>query len=115
MFDCLFSVGAVGMVVSLPSGVLPSLVPSVSERSSPEVVQQTRRDFFEQSLFAAAAASLARACDRLGPKTPPSKKKGAERTARMACDRQSDGRGAEHIHEFGNDPQCESGGNRRRG
>lgn len=68
--------------------------------------RQTRRDFLEQSLFAAAAASLAGFPSALRAEESPKKKKGPNERLRVACIGVG-GRGGEHIREFGRHPDCE--------
>ena len=68
--------------------------------------RQTRRDFLEQSLFAAAAASLAglpSATPAAGISTKP---KSSDERLRVACVGVG-GRGSEHLREFGSNPHCE--------
>jgi predicted dehydrogenase len=67
--------------------------------------RQTRRDFLEQSLFAAAAASLAGIPSAATADDSPKKKSPNERL-RVACVGVG-GRGGEHIREFGRHPHCE--------
>ncbi len=68
--------------------------------------KQTRRDFLEQSLFAAAAASLAGVPSAVRADESPAKKQGPNERLRVACVGVG-GRGSEHIHEFGRHPHCE--------
>ncbi len=65
--------------------------------------RQTRRDFLEQSLFAAAAASLAGVSSAVRADDSPKKKKGPNERLRVACVGVG-GRGSEHIREFGSAP-----------
>lgn len=67
--------------------------------------KQTRRDFLEQSLFAAAAASLAAVPSAASSAESITKKSPNERL-RIACIGVG-GRGGEHIREFGRHPHCE--------
>lgn len=68
--------------------------------------RQTRRDFLERSLFAAAAASLSRTASAAKPDESSTKKKGPNELLRVACVGVG-GRGSEHIREFGRNPHCE--------
>jgi predicted dehydrogenase len=68
--------------------------------------KQSRRDFLEQSLFAAAAASLARVPATALAAESSTKRKGPNERLRVACIGVG-GRGGEHIHEFGSNPHCE--------
>jgi predicted dehydrogenase len=68
--------------------------------------QQTRRDFLEQSLFAAAAASLAAVPSAAFAAEPSANKKSPNERLRIACIGVG-GRGSEHIHEFGRNQHCE--------
>jgi predicted dehydrogenase len=68
--------------------------------------QQTRRDFLERSLFAAAAASLAAVPSTASSAESVTKKKSPNERLRIACIGVG-GRGSEHIREFGRNPHCE--------
>jgi predicted dehydrogenase len=68
--------------------------------------QQTRRDFFEQSLFAAAAASLAGLPSSTPAAGTSTKPKSSNERLRVACVGVG-GRGSEHLREFGSNPHCE--------
>jgi predicted dehydrogenase len=69
--------------------------------------KQTRRDFLERSLFAAAAASLARVPNSVqAAETSQKKKKSPNERLRVACVGVG-GRGSEHIREFGRNHYCE--------
>jgi predicted dehydrogenase len=68
--------------------------------------KQTRRDFLEQSLFAAAAGSLAAVPSPAVSAESSIRKKGPSERLRIACIGVG-GRGSEHILEFGRNPHCE--------
>src|ERR1700734_1401624 len=68
--------------------------------------KQTRREFLERSLFAAAAASLAAVPTPTKAVEPSTKKKGPNERLRIACIGVG-GRGGEHVREFGRNPHCE--------
>ena len=68
--------------------------------------KQTRRDFLESSLFAAAAASLAAVPSTASSAESVTRKKSPNERLRIACIGVG-GRGGEHVHEFGRNPHCE--------
>jgi predicted dehydrogenase len=68
--------------------------------------KQTRRDFLEQSLFTAAAAALAGSSSATRAEDSTKKTKSPNSRLHVACVGVR-GRGGEHIHEFGNNSNCE--------
>jgi predicted dehydrogenase len=79
---------------------------SLAQKEFMRMSRHTRRDFLEQSLFAAAAASLARVPSTAQAADVEKKVKSPNDKVRMACIGVG-GRGSEHIREFGSNHHCE--------
>jgi predicted dehydrogenase len=84
----------------------PRHSPSERLMEFPPMSKQTRRDFLEQSLFAAAAASLAAIPGASQAAESTTGKKSPNERLHIACIGVG-GRGSEHVREFGRNSHCE--------